>query len=37
MALADYFEMSPQVMKDKLNRSSFPHEDLTKGFYVIGC
>ena len=30
MELADYFEMSPQAMRNKLNRGSFSAEDLIK-------
>ena len=30
MALADYFEMSPQAMRNKLNRGSFSAEDLIR-------
>ena len=30
MELADYFEMSPQAMRNKLNRDSFSAEDLIK-------
>ena len=30
MELADYFEMSPQAMRNKLNRGSFSAEDLIR-------
>lgn len=35
--LAEYLEMSPQSMQNKLNRSSFSAEDLIKISDFLGC
>ena len=37
MALADYFEMSPQAMRNKLNRGSFSAEDLIRISEFLGA
>lgn len=37
MDLAEYFEMSPQAMRNKLNRGSFSAEDLIKISMFLGA
>jgi len=36
MELADYFELSPQAMRNKLNRGSFSAEDLIRISMFLG-
>jgi len=35
--LAEYFEMSPQVMRNKLNKDSFSSNDLIKVAEFLDC